>query len=1223
MCDAPSRAFPSTPRPALASRLLALILLNPATAVAATIVTPLTLPTETSHAGFVSIPPSLSGIGFSNTLPSMEAARNQILLNGSGVAAGDIDGDGWVDLYFCALRGRNQLFRNLGNGTFQDISSASGADLGDSISTGACFADVDGDGDLDLLVNAVGGGTRCLRNDGTGRFSTAAASGLIPRFGATSLALADIDRDGDLDLYTANYRTNTIRSSGFSVLNVNGRRMVRPQDRERLEYLPDGRILEHGEPDVLYLNDGRGGFSPVRWTDGHFLDQTGSPLARPPFDWSLSAAFRDLNGDGWPDLYVCGDFHSPDRLWLNDRTGRFRAAPASALRNTPTFSMAVDFADIDRNGHVDFIVADMLDPRHAFRVVQSTGTMAITGDFESRLARPQVARNTLQLGRGDGTFAEAAYFAGLEATGWTWSLIFLDVDLDGYEDLLTATGHPFDTQDLDAQERIDAAGPYRPDQIPGKLLQYPPLLSPLRVFRNQGNLRFQDVSTEWGWGTVPGAWHGMSLADLDNDGDLDVVVNRLNGPAAVYRNLTTAPRVAVRLKGHPPNTRGIGARIELHGGPVPHQSQEMTAGGRYLSGDDPMRVFAAGDPTQPLRLEVHWPSGRHSIVPDVPPNHLCVVDEADAAPALPHPRLLPASPTPEPPLFIDDSARLGHRHFDPPFDDFIRQPLLPRRQSQAGPGVGWIDLNRDGRDDLVLASGRGGRPGLFLNAGNGAFQWVEPPPASHDQIGVVGWVSDAGTPLALLASTAYEEGGNAAILGYDLAGKATEQIPLGNHSPGPLALADLDGDGDLDLFIGGRARGGRYPEASPSRLFERREGGWHPSVLNEPILAGAGLVNGAVWTDLDQDGFPELVLACEWGPPRVYHNRRGRLRDATSEWGLASATGWWTSVASGDLDGDGRPDLVLGNAGLNTRYRPTPQHPIHLDYGDLGGQGQVDLIESSYDPTLHRWVPDRDLTSMTRQLPWLRGQFPTHRAYARAGVDDLLAQAAHPARRLEATSLASIVLLNRGDHFQSMPLPDEAQLAPVFGIAIADVNLDGHADVFLAQNFFAVSTALSRQDAGRGLLLIGDGTGRLHPLDGARSGVVVDGEQRGCAWGDYDADGRPDLVVTQNADSTRLFRNASRAPGLRVRLQGPRGNPDAIGASIRLQASTSPPGPLHEIQAGSGYGSQSAPIACLPFPKQPATLEVRWPGGATSSHPIPDGAAPNTLTFRFPRLPQP
>ena len=407
------------------------------------------------HAGFSLLPPELTGIEFTNVLSDKKAAENQIRLNGSGVALGDVDGDGWTDIYLCGLEADNALYRNLGGWRFTNVTAAAGVACSGQFSTGATFADVDGDGDLDLLVNGIGVGTRLFLNDGHGVFSEATHSGLSRRYGAMTSALADVDGDGHLDLYVANYRTTTIRSTGFAVLNVGGRRMIRPEDRDRLEYTADGRVLEQGEPDFLYRSDGGVGFIAQSWTNGTFLDEDGKPLGQPPFDWGLSAMFRDLNGDRAPDLYVCDDFHSPDRVWLNDGQGRFRALPRLALRHTATFSMAVDFADVDRDGLDDIFVADMLSLQHSRRLMQTAGAAPYTWQIGRSDDRPQFDRNTLHLNRGDGTYAEVAWYAGLQASEWTWAALFLDVDLDGYEDLLCSTGNLFDMQDQDAEARIE------------------------------------------------------------------------------------------------------------------------------------------------------------------------------------------------------------------------------------------------------------------------------------------------------------------------------------------------------------------------------------------------------------------------------------------------------------------------------------------------------------------------------------------------------------------------------------------------------------------------------------------------------------------------------------------------------------------------------------------------------------------------------------------------
>ena len=605
---------------------------------------PLPVP-QVGQAGFALLPESVTGITFTNSLPEQRHLTNQILLNGSGVAAGDIDGDGRCDLFFCHLGGPSALYRNLGNWKFEDITVKAGVVSSNLDATGAAFADLDGDGDLDLIVNSVGGGTHIFLNDGNGHF-TESPLRLNSGKGGMSLALADIDGDGYLDLYVANYRTSALmdipnahatfkRVSGKVVMDrLDGRPTTEPDLTNRFVVSAELGIQEVGEPDVLYRNQGGTNLIPVSFTDGSFSDEDGKPLAEPPYDWGLSVMFRDINGDSLPDLYVCNDFQSPDRIWINQGAGKFRAIPRLALRKTSRYSMGIDFADINRDGIDDFFVLDMLSREHRQRMTQIVDVPALIpsiGDIESR---PQYGLNTLFLGRGDGTYAEIAQFSGLEATEWSWTPIFLDVDLDGWEDVLVSNGQERAARDIDVVEKLKAMRAAR-KMSDAEIFQarkmFPRLATANLAFRNARDLTFKEMGHEWGF-DFKGVSHGMCLADLDNDGDLDVVVNNLNGPAGIYRNESNAPRVAVRLKGLAPNTRGIGAKIWVYGGAVPMQSQEMICGGRYLSSDDPMRVFAAGSLTNEMRIEVRWRRGRRSVVNGVKANRIYEIDEAGAEP---------------------------------------------------------------------------------------------------------------------------------------------------------------------------------------------------------------------------------------------------------------------------------------------------------------------------------------------------------------------------------------------------------------------------------------------------------------------------------------------------------------------------------------------------------------------------------------------------------------
>ncbi len=1171
----------------------------------------------TGRTGFTRLPGPPQGIPFTNQLSFAHAKLNNNLMNGAGVAAGDFDGDGWCDLYFCNLDGTNALYRNLGNWQFEDVTAASGTACPGQASTGAVFADINGDGRLDLIVGSCGGPVTCFLNLGNGHFTNVtSSSGLIGGFGSSSMTLADVNGDGHLDLYVANYaKLSLLRSGGALAMRyVNGRQVPTGPGAERLRIV-NGQLVELGEPDFLYLNDGQGHFTPVSWTNGAFLDEQGLPLKEPPAELGLSAMFRDINGDGAPDLYVCNDFEGPDRIWLNNGHGQFRALPRLAMRNSSRFSMAVDFADLNRDGRDDFMVADMLSRSHLLRTTQ----MGITdpdrrspGQYDDR---PQIRRNTVFLNQGDGSYAEIANFAGLAASDWTWGMAFLDVDLDGYEDLLTVGGHAFDIQDFDAMEAIQRLGrPRSAEAARDHLRLFPPLHPPHHAFRNQGDLTFAETGEAWGFNATE-VGQGMVLADLDNDGDLDVVVNCLNAGPLLYRNDTDRPRIAVQLRGQAGNTKGIGARIVVTGFGLP-QSQQILAGGRYLSSDEPLRTFAAGSLTNELTVTVTWRSGRRSVVEHVPANSYLEVDESASVVVPPVAANLPA------PLFTDVSSRLGHRHHENEFEEFERQPLLPRMFSQLGPGIAWYDLDGDGHDDLLIGSGAGGNLAAYHNEGDGTFKPMTNQafafPATRDQTAILGWTPVPGQRGLLAGLANYEDGQtNAPALQSWAwtAGQSSNRAEIAGHgsSTGPLAVADVAGDGTLALFIGGRIRPGRYPEPASSQLLRRRDGQLVEEPADHQLFSQVGLVSSALFSDLDGDGFPELLLACEWGPIRVFKNDHGVFHEIIHEMGLDQYLGWWNGLATGDLDGDGKMDLVVANWGLNSPYQASLEAPVQLFYGNFRVTGLNDYLEAEYEGS--RVYPRRDLFVLGAVFPALRGAFPTHHAFGEATLPQVLSAMHWTAQKISATTLSTLVFLNRGSNFQAAaPLPAEAQFAPAFCPCIADFDGDGHQDLFLSQNFFDLAPDQPRLDGARGLLLRGNGQGAFTAMAATESGLAIYGEQRGAAWSDFDEDGRLDLVVTQNGAETRLFHNDLAIPGLRVRLLGPPGNPTGIGAQLWLRTGDQR-SPTIEIQAGSGYWSQNSAVAILPHPNSPAVVEVRWPGGRLTRTPLAPGT--NSVTCSF------
>jgi hypothetical protein len=759
----------------------------------------------------------------------------------SGLAAGDINGDGLPDLYVCGMEQPNALYLNKGNWQFENITEAAGVACRGWRLSGALMADVDCDGDLDLILTSVRDTRNFLYlNDGTGKFTESLniAWAYNHRGGSVGTSMADVD--GDLDLYVTGFLKNfTAKAIGpgemkrIEALGLTAQRAGKEMPAEWLELFSyrkvqgpnSGKLVmeAHHLPDQLYINHGGGRFIPVTDAEGRFRDHNGRIIPMPK-DPSHEAAFRDVDGDGDPDLYVCSDFDWADRFWINDGKGNFTLANPIALRRTSQFSMRIDFTDINRDGHLDFITVDMLSRSHQRRKTQM-GFMSSTDISVGLIVnRPQIMQNTLQLNRGDGTWTEIAQFAGVKATEWSWGVAFTDVDLDGYEDLIVSTGMIRDYMDADTLSDIQETG--QDKTIKAMKLSnalYPKLPTQNMAYRNRSDLTFEFKSDDWGFDTK-GVSGGLAQADFDGDGDLDLIFNNIE-PLEIYRNETTAPRVAVRLIGSGKNTQAIGAKVRLIGGPggvgSKPMEQEIHSGGGYASGSDPLLVFGTGSATTGLKLEIIWRSRsqlNRRVIENVQPNHLYTVTQGNDEPYVPRAREL---------WFADDIEKLDIKlpqgvarvgHGETPFDDFAYQSLLPNRLSQLGSGVAWTDLNNDGFEDLVIGAGAGRSLLVYYGEAGGKFKFAEGPCANLDLTGVLGWTPKPGaTPTLLTGFSNFEARDQAfncpPVRGFDAANKFTVQFSLPNHraTAGPLAVADAEATATCS------SAAGWCPRAIPSR----------------------------------------------------------------------------------------------------------------------------------------------------------------------------------------------------------------------------------------------------------------------------------------------------------------------------------------------------------------------------------------------------------------------
>jgi hypothetical protein len=1119
------------------------------------------MPRSASRGGtlFAALPSAQTGLEAENRYADagMWAERYQELVYGAmgtGVAIGDYDGDGRPDVFVVSKTESSRLFRSLGNWKFEDVTAKAGINEPGKPAgwtQGAAWADVNNDGRLDLYLCRFGVPNQLYMNQGNGTFREEAAT--------RGLAVVDASGQGAFCDYD--------RDGDLDVYVITN--------------LYDAVKAPEGQKDYLFRNRGNGTFENVTVAAGIAGEAMGH-----------SAVWWDQDGDGWPDLYVANDYASEDVLYRNNRDGTFRNVINEIMPRTPYYSMGSDLGDVDNDGRLDLFVADMAGSTREKDQRGMAGSRARAQQYPDDPAKaPPLMHNALYVNSGTGRVREAAFLAGLMATDWTWSPRFEDLDNDGRLDLFVTNGMIREYHNADMLERIMALENPADSR---RAMQAAPVFAERNLaYRNEGGLRFKEVGAEWGLDAL-GVSFGAAFGDLDGDGDLDLVYgNYESGPTVLRNDSDRGHRLVVALRGTSSNRFGVGATVRIKTA-AGTQVRTLVLARGYLSTSEPILHFGLGADTTIQELTVEWPSGHQQLFRDLSADRRLTITEP-AGPAQP---ALPRAPAT---LFTATALERSAR--EAPEADANPQALLPFRFDRRGPALAV--LPKSGGEQLLL----GGTTRDPLQ-GFAADSLDDGPLLVFEANG-------DGQPDLLQTKAGTSRPFGAEYQPKLHLGRGTgftpAEMPSIPQSTGAAIAADYDRDGDLDVFLGARVLPGKYPLPPRSVLLRNDGGRFTETAL--PQNGELGLVSSAVFSDLDQDGWPDLLLATEWGPVLYLHNDLGQgFTDRSAAQGFTQ-TGFWSSIVTADFNGDGRPDYAVGNLGLNTPYQAGPAILFHGRFGDGGPPLILEAMQEN-----NQLYPRRSRNELGPRITGLLRRFPRHNDYAKATLNDLVGeQRLTRARRFEAAELRSGVYLSQpiGPH-RFVPLPWPVQLAPVQGLVALDLTGDSHPDLALVQNSHAPAASLGRFTGGVGVILANDGRGAFTALDPQSAGLIVPGDAKALVVTDLDGDAWPDLVASRNDEPALAFRHAG-LPGrrpLRLVLQGTTGNPTALGAKLTLTLSDGSTR-TSEVTTGSGYYSQSSPALFLALPPGPASLAITWPNGAQTQHTL-EAQATGTLVIGRP-----